>query len=212
MFPTQFTISAIAERIRAAYLRRHAGWRDCGVSPSVWSTAASGLCLLNGREPMYPIDPELFVAAQPSAGLWPDPWTELASPKSFGRYRRSIRNLVRQLRRELRVELRRAERRLIRGESIDLLLDDRAPALSPMGCYVLAHQAGRDDLIDRFRRDASKQHLACPLYRQACLTLLPDGLYPEPDFVVEQDDVDVDESETGPDDGLDDRIPRFSLN
>lgn len=208
MFPTQATITVLSERIRAAYVLRYPRWSGFGISARVWETAAGGLCLLNRNDPSYPIDPELFVACQPLSGIWPDPWSDLAPPASLRRYQRAIRQIVRRLHSELRKELRKAEKQLIRGVSIDRLLDDRAPTLSPLGSYVLAHQAGRDDLIVKFRHDAERQHLACPLYRQACLTLLPDGLYPEPSCEFDPLDVDVDAYESE----FDNAAPCFSQN
>jgi hypothetical protein len=112
--------------------------------------------------------------------MCPDPWAELTPPSSIRRYRQSVRRIVRRLRSELKSELRRAERRLIQGEKLDQVLESSRFTLSPLGCYVLAHRTGRSDLIDRYRYDAEQQHLACPLYRQACLSLLPYELYPEP--------------------------------
>jgi hypothetical protein len=53
--------------------------------------------------------------------------------------------------------------------------DDR---LSALGRMIVAWRAGRADLADRFAAAAAAQSRSCPLYRLACLALLPSDLYP----------------------------------
>ena len=196
MLPTQATLETLAERIEQAYRRVRPRWCGIAVSSRVWEMAAAGLYLLHSRNPSIPLDPELFVASQPMIGRWSDPWVELTPPRSLKRYVRRVRRIVRQLATELQVELRRAERRLIRGKALDSFIGSDFRSLSPLGCFVLAHRAGRDDLTERFRAGAQSQHIACPLYRVVCRSLLPDGMYPEPlledsPILEESDDLSV---------------------
>jgi len=168
------TLRELADRIEQAYARRGAGRRSAVVSPGVWTAAAGVLLQVHCADPdRVPLDPELFVAAQPRSLLFEDPWTGLAADESARRYLRRVRRIVRGLREELRAEVRWAERRVRRGDSIATVLSSRGSRLSPLGRFLVAARAGRPDLAKRFEASARAQHRSCPLYRQASLGLLP---------------------------------------
>ena len=130
-----------------------------------------------GPTPTLPLDPELFVASQP-VGEHADPWEDLADGRALARYRLRVRRLVSGLRRELREERAWARARLKRGDALEAVLGARSERLSPLGRYLIAAEAGRPDLADRFREGARAQHRTCPLYRLACRDLLPAADYP----------------------------------
>jgi hypothetical protein len=178
---TQAALESLAERIERAYRLRRAGWyRGCS-SARVWSTAAAILVQLHQEDPTLPIDPELYVAAQPVSAPdtdFDDPWVGLAQPAAAQRYRKRVRGMIRGLRAELRAEVRYAERRISQGEAIEKVLSTRHHRLSPLGCYIVAVRADRFDLGERFRRAAVAQHRSCPLYRVASLQWLVPELYP----------------------------------
>ncbi len=178
MLASQETIESLADRIERAYRLRHPGWnRGCSTS-RVWAAAATVLHEVRRDDPTIPLDPELFVAAQCGVLEFADPWLELADPTAGQRYRDRVRQIVDGLRRELGREVHRAEREVRRGKPIDRVVLAKGRSLSALGCYILAHRAGRDDLAERLRRSAADQHHSCPLYRQASLTLLPPDAYP----------------------------------
>lgn len=178
MLQSPRTIELVADRIERAYVRRYPDCQGWGLDGRIWSVAASALVVEHRRHRWLPIDPELFVASQsPKAGS-ADPWTDLAPTGAMWRYRRRVKQIVRGLRHELRLELRRVGRSVREGESLEVLLRRRHRWLSPLGRYIAAYQAGRMDLVDRFRCRARHQHQSCPLYRLACQTLLPESAYP----------------------------------
>jgi hypothetical protein len=175
---SQETIDTLADRIERAYRLRHPGWnRGCSTS-RVWAAAATVLHAVRRDDPTIPLDPELFVAAQCGVLEFADPWLELADPTAGRRYRDRVWQIVDGLRCELGREVRRAEREIRRGIPIDRVVLAKGRSLSALGCYILARRAGRDDLAERLRRGAADQHRSCPLYRQACLSLLPPDAYP----------------------------------
>jgi hypothetical protein len=169
------TIQELASRVEIAYRRRSPLWSPGCTGADVWRRAAELLCELNATNPEIPIDPELYVAAQPITG---NPWTMLTFGTSIGRYRRRIGSIVRSLRTEIRGEVLRAERQLNRGMSVETVLLPSNDGLSPLGCFIVAHRAGRPELAAYFRGPAGEQHVGCPLYRQACRSLLPIEAYP----------------------------------
>jgi len=177
-FVTQIEIDHLAGRIEQAYARRGARWNAACSTPRVWTSAAKALWQCGIDDPEFPVDPELYVAAQ---GIDPDssdPWADLASPLAVERYRRRIRAIIRQLRSELLREIRLAERSIRRGRPTSDVLASRNPGLSPLGRYIVARRALRADLADRWSREALDQHRSCPLYRKACLNFLPLDEYP----------------------------------
>jgi hypothetical protein len=176
-------IEEVADRIARAYLRRRPEWRGVGVPARVWADAAAALIELHRSDPAMPLDPELYVAAQPPAVPLADPWVELTRAASARRYRCRVRQIVRSLRRELRDELRRAEQRLDRGADLEAILFGHDRSLSALGRYIVAHRAHRPDLAERLRAAAQEQHRACPLYRSACRGLLAPGSYPVVDLL-----------------------------
>jgi hypothetical protein len=179
VLPTQEIIASLADRIEQAYLRRFPDWSPIRTTAGVWETTASGLLMLHRNTPAIPVDPELFVAVQP-LGTWADPWADLAQQSSLRRYRRHIRLIVTQLRSEIKDEVRRAERLVRRGVTLSKVLADTSGRLSALGRFVIVRRAGRDDLAEQFRPGAERQHRSCPLYMQACRTLLPRHAYPLP--------------------------------
>jgi hypothetical protein len=86
--------------------------------------------------------------------------------------------IVRRLRRELKAEVARAERMIGRGKALEEIIKRKTRWLSPLGRLIIAHRANRPDLIEAVRTAARHQHESCPLYRRACLTLVPPGIYP----------------------------------
>jgi hypothetical protein len=172
------TVSDIAGRIERAYFR-HCPMlpRTFTVSP-VWGIAAAHLVAIHQAEPDLPLDPELFVAVQVRRRPIPDPWGELARPSATRRYRAHVRRIVIQLRRELRSELQQAERRHRAGQPLEAVLRERRYDFSPLGRYLFACRHGRPDLASDLRVSAAAQHESCPLYAQACRTLIPTHAYP----------------------------------
>ena len=168
------TTQRLANRIRTAYLRHRTWWDTAASDAEVWMAAATVLHEAHRDDPRLPLDPELFVAAQPGCRAIADPWDEIAGPRSAARYRRRVGRMIRRLRRELRRELRRVRRDL----PLDRQLTEPRLRLSPMARYVAAVQSGRPDLAARLRDEALRHHESCPLYRLACVGLLPDGTYP----------------------------------
>jgi hypothetical protein len=178
MMASQAEIESLAERVERAYrLRRPNCYRSVS-TPGVWTTAAALLYRIHQDDPEIPIDPELFVAVQPSHPSFSDPWGELTQPVAARRYVQLIRKIVRGLQSELRTEVLRAEVRVRRGETIDQVIRTRNKNLSPLGCFIVTLRSGRPDLAARFRTEAAAQHRSCPLYRQAILRLLAPEDYP----------------------------------
>jgi hypothetical protein len=178
VLPTQEMIDHLASRIERAYALRRAGWdRGCSTR-RVWAAAA--LCLWQAQmdDPSLPLDSELFVASQPIDGALGDPWVELTQVEAARRYRAQVRRIVRRLRRELRREVRRAERRIAEAGRLMLSSLSADGRISPLGCYIAAERMGRFDVASHFAGAAAEQHHACPLYRVACLSLLPPDRYP----------------------------------
>ena len=70
-------IEVLAMRIENAYRLRRRDW-DAGCSTSrVWSAAALRLVNAQREAPWLPLDPELFVAAQPLNQPFVNPWCAL---------------------------------------------------------------------------------------------------------------------------------------
>jgi hypothetical protein len=183
-FVSQIEIDHLAGRIERAYERLGARWNAACSTPRVWATAARILRQCRLDDPTMPVDPELYVAAQ---GIDPDssdPWTDLASPRAVERYRRRIGSIIHQLRSELVREIRKAEGSIRRGRPAGEVLAERNPKLSPLGRYIVARRAMRADLAERWSFEALVQHQGCPLYREACLDLLPVDEYPRESEVV----------------------------
>lgn len=175
------TTQQLANRIQRAYLRRQPRWRPMGLNSGVWTVAASTLLQAHHDNPTLPIDPELFVAVQPTTSPIVDPWGELAQEGAILRYCHCVHQIIGQLRDELRAEVRRVRRRVLRGEAIEVALQTRSRAVSPLGRYIAACRYGRPDLAEQFRAEAAQQHRSCPLYRPASLSLLTPEAYPAGD-------------------------------
>ena len=178
MLASQAVIDALAERIEAAFHLRRPGWRGACSTARVWEAASARLLEAHEGDPSAPLDPELFVAAQPLDRANPDPWRELTQPSAPDHYRRRVGTIVRQLRAELTAEVRRAEGLIGAGRTIVKVLCSKNQRLSPLSRYIVAQRAGRLALARRFRDDAVVQHQSCPLYRQAWEGLLPAASYP----------------------------------
>ncbi len=84
---------------------------------------------------------------------------------------------MKRLRRELKREIARAERLINRGADIREVLAGGG-RISPLGCFIIAMQAGRRELANSFRAAAAAQHRACPLCREASDALLAGDHYP----------------------------------
>ncbi len=178
MLPTQETLDRLADRIERAFTLRCSTWyRGCSTS-RIWSAAATILWDAHFADSTIPLDPELFVASQPLTASFADPWTCLAQPEAGHRYKQSVRRIIRRLRTELKRELRLTEDLLRQGRALGKIVGSRDARLSPLGLYIAVHRAARPDLAGRLRAGAIEQHNCCPLYRSACMALLPAELYP----------------------------------
>jgi hypothetical protein len=178
VLPSQVVLGRLSRRIEQAYGLRRPDWRGGCSTSRLWSSAAERLWAAHAANPAgIPLDAELFVASQPIAVPFADPWSELTPQDAARRYRSQLRRIVRRLRAELKREVTRAETLIGRGREIDDVLkaDGRISALA---CFIVAVRAGRADLAVGFSGAVAAQHRACPLYRRASLALLPGELYP----------------------------------
>lgn len=187
MLPTQETIDQLACRIERAFCRRNDRWHRGCSTPRVWSAAAINLLRAHQEDPGLPIDPELFVASQPAAKGYTDPWGDLAQVESIDRYLRRVSKIVKLLRAELGLEVARGERFARRGIDLSRIVTSPKARLSPLGGYIVARRAGRDDLAGELFGRALAQHQSCPLYREACSVFLPDDFYVEPEPYTQRD-------------------------
>ncbi len=185
MLPTHEQLNQLAGRIESAYGLRRSRWRvECSTS-RLWDRAALRLWEAHALDPArIPLDAELFVAAQPRSDCLSDPWTEIAHVDASKRYRAAVIQIIRQLRSELKREVHGAERAIRTGREIGSILNDEQFALSPLGAYILARRARRDDLAELFVIEAAAQHRSCPLYRAATSSICPAEYYPEENPVV----------------------------
>ena len=178
MLATQDEIEQIGERIERAYYLRRPRTQWSGSTSGLWSVAATRLIQSHWNDPTIPVDPELYVAAQPIDATRTNPWFDLAQETSVQRYCRYVREIVRGLKAELHSEIRLAERRVRRGVGLDEVVSSGSRSLSPLGCYIVAHRAGRVEVAERFQASAEDQHWSCPLYRHASLPWLSSDAYP----------------------------------
>ena len=81
MLPTQEMIDRLADRIERAFRLKRCNWRRGCSTPRIWSAAATILWQVHCENPEIPLDPELFVASQPIAASFGDPWASLGRPK-----------------------------------------------------------------------------------------------------------------------------------
>jgi hypothetical protein len=175
---SQTALDRLSRRIVEAYGLRRPDWRGGCSTSRVWNAAALRLWETHAADPgKVPLDPELFVASQPIAVPFADPWSELAGPEAAKRYRSTLRRIIGRLRGELKREVYRAERAIARGRDICGLLK-AGGRISALGCFIVAVRAGQTDLAACFAAAAAAQHRACPLCRPASLSLLPVDLYP----------------------------------
>ncbi len=188
MVPTQEQLDHLAGRIERAYGLRQPGWWRGGSSTRVWIAAAVRLWEVHAEDALaFPLDPELFVAAQPISAPFSDPWSELVEPGAARRYRSLVRRIVRKLGAELRREVRWAERMIKRGREINTVLCANDGRLSPLGCFIVACRAGRADVASQFAVAATAQHRSCTLYQLASLSVLPADSYPAQRIGFSQD-------------------------
>ena len=178
MLVAQSVIDTLAGRIERAYRVRRLGWHGVCSTPRVWAMAAETLLKLREEDDSLPLDPELYVAAQPCDTSFVNPWSDLTGAEAVARYRQRVTEIVRRLRDELAGEIHHAEERIEQGQSVIKILTTRTRRLSPLGRYIMAYRAGRPSLASRFLQGALEQHRACPLYRQASTVFLPEGIYP----------------------------------
>jgi hypothetical protein len=185
VLPKYERLDHLAGRIESAYTLRTAHWRRGCSTSRVWHAGAVRLWEAHTGDPSnIPLDPELFVASQPIAIPFSDPWTELAHSEATRRYRMAVRQIVRQLRAELRREVAIAERLIRRGEEINLIVGRKPGRISALGSYILARRAGCEELAGRLAQAAANQHQSCPLYRAASLALIPAEFYPDERLAV----------------------------
>lgn len=195
---TQNSLDQLAVRLQRAYERRHPHWLSTGLTPGVWTAAASRLLDVGVNQPKLPIDPELFVAVQDYKTFRRDPWRELTQAGSSHVYRQSILQIVKQLKVELRKELRWARRYLEKEGSLDQMLACPRPKVSPLVKLLLCHQQNRPELAVLVRTAAEAQQKACPLYDLACnhlsldqIPLRSKGTLMLSPFLVDQEDTYV---------------------
>ncbi len=172
------TVEWVSDRIERAYCRRYQEATCFMWDTRVWLLAARALLEEHQKNPWLPVDPELFVAAQCRLRSAADHWRDLSPPQAIRRYEHRVRQIIKKLRCELLAEVRRAEKAVSRGETIDAVVLRRNKSLSPLGRLIVAWRANRYDLADSLRLAARHQHDACPLYRVACVELLPPEHYP----------------------------------
>jgi hypothetical protein len=178
VLPSQVVLGKLSRRIEQAYGLRRPDWRGGCSTSRLWSAAAERLWAAHAADPAgIPLDAELFVASQPIAVPFADPWSELTPPDAARRYRSQLRRIVRRLRAELKREVTRALTLIGRGREIEDVLK-AGGRISALACLIVAFRAGRADLVAGFSGGAAVQHRACPLYRQASLALVPGDLYP----------------------------------
>ncbi len=180
---TPHAIEQLSGRIEQAYLRRRSQALVSEPDSRLWEVAARALVEAHRKYPWLPVDPELFVAAQPPCSPLGDPWQHLAPAHAIRRYRQRVVLIVRGLRRELFGEIRRLESRIRAGHSLDSVLGWRTRRVSDLARYLVAHRAGRPDLAEPFRAGTQDQHEGCPLYRLACRGLIDPDLYPVLDLL-----------------------------
>lgn len=178
MLATQHETEQIGERIERAYYQRRPRTLWSGSTTGLWSVAATRLIQSHREDPTIPVDPELYVAAQLIDPRRPNPWYDLTQEISIRRYCRHVRKVVRGLRAELHSEIRLAERKIRRGVRLDEVLSSQSRSLSPLGCFIVALRAGRDEVAEQFQSSTEDQHWSCPLYRQASLPWLSSDAYP----------------------------------
>jgi hypothetical protein len=178
-------IENIAVRIEQGYRRHHPGDVPNVGSPDTWVKAAQTLLNAHRLDPAVPADPELFVASLTRGDRDSDPERDLNRPRCVEVYRRRVRRIVRRLRAEMLSELRHVEARLATGSTLEVVLSESSPHLSPLGRYVAARRHGRVDLACLLQSAARRQHRACPLYQQACRGLLPRGSYPGDGLLID---------------------------
>src|SRR4051794_39569425 len=102
---SQAVVDAIAGRLERAYRLRRPGWTGFCTTPRVWSAAAERLFDAHEADRSLPLDPELYVAVQPTLPAFPNPWEELARADSVDRYRVQVAAIVAALRDELTGEI-----------------------------------------------------------------------------------------------------------
>ena len=146
VLPTQETLDRLADRIERAFTLRRSNWyRGCS-TPRVWSVAATILWEAHSKDSAIPLDPELFVASQPLAAAFADPWSSLAQPEAGQRYKNNVRRIIRRLRNELKREVLRVDNLLRQGRPLRRIIAAPNARLSPLGLYIAAHPAARPDL------------------------------------------------------------------
>ena len=134
MLPTQEMIDRLADRIERAFRLKRCNWRRGCSTPRIWSAAATILWQVHCENPEIPLDPELFVASQPIAASFGDPWASLAQAEAGQRYRHNVRRIIRRLRSELSREVRRAEDKLRQGHRLRALIRRHDLRISPLAC------------------------------------------------------------------------------
>lgn len=178
MLASQKELDRLAKRIQLAYRLRGASWTEGRSTSRVWSAAALVLWRAHLNDGRVPLDPELFVAAQPMESAVVDPWTDLASEEAGAAYTRQVLRIIQMLRAELKRELQLAGKLVKTGRSPSDVLLAPNPRLSPLGRYLFARRTGRDDLARRLETEALAQHRVCPLYRPASLAFVAADEYP----------------------------------
>ena len=133
----------LSRRIEEAYGLRRPDWRGGCSTSRVWNAAAERLWEAHAADPAaVPLDPELYVASQPIAVPFANPWSELAETEAGRRYWSTLRRIVSRLRGELKHEVGRAERLIRRGREICEVLKAEG-RISALGCFIVAVRAGR---------------------------------------------------------------------
>ncbi len=174
----QLSTANIPTRIQRAYVRKRSWWPSVFSFGTVWDAAAESLITASRHNRRIPVDPELYVSAQPITEYVADPWSELVGESAELRYVKHVNRIIRRLRREVRQELQRIRSRAKDGRGIEWVLRHESCQVSSIACYIAAVRAGRFEIAEEFRASAEQQHRNCPLYQPATECLIDEEEYP----------------------------------
>lgn len=170
----------IAIRLESAYVRnRNAGLERHEINPTYWIRCAVSLLATNRQDSIYPLDPELFIAAQSDKKTKTN---EVEFPQevdeAIDRYKLSILRTIRKLRQELTEELNWLSSASRRGLPVERLIRTASRRITPLSLYIHAQRMNREDLANELISQVLNQHEHCPLYRAASSQWLEGCRYP----------------------------------
>lgn len=170
------SVLEIAIRLESACTRLHpSNQKRPELSPDFWIRCAVALLSANRQDSVYPIDPELFVAAQ-----FDDGEIEISENVDFAiaRYKSAVKRTISKLRQELTEELKWLNSATRRGLSVERLIQSHSRRITPLSLYIHAQRLNRGDLADELISQVLQQHEHCPLYRAASSQWLEEDRYP----------------------------------